>query len=58
MIQPSFHQKKIQALYEIVVKTTNEFLNSFPTGEQIDIYPLMHQLAFNIAVRSLCLILN
>jgi cytochrome P450 len=53
MIQPSFHQKKIQGLYEIVVKTTEEFLHNFPTGEQIDIYPLMHQLAFNIAVRSL-----
>ena len=26
MIQPSFHQKKIQGLYEIVVKTTEEFL--------------------------------
>ncbi len=53
MIQPSFHQKKIQSLYEIVVKTTEEFLAEFPVGKQIDVYPLMHQLAFNIAVRSL-----
>jgi cytochrome P450 len=53
MIQPSFHQKKIQGLYEIVVKTTEEFLHSFPTGEEVDLYPLMHHLAFNIAVRSL-----
>jgi cytochrome P450 len=53
LIQPSFHQKKIQGLYEIVVKTAVDFLTSFPTGEQVDIYPLMHQLAFNIAVRSL-----
>jgi cytochrome P450 len=53
MIQPSFHQKKIQGLYEIVVKTTEEFLTDFPAGEQVDVYPLLHQLAFNIAVRSL-----
>jgi cytochrome P450 len=53
LIQPSFHQKKIQGLYEIVVKTTEEFLVSFPCAEQVDIYPLMHQLAFQIAVRSL-----
>src|SRR5580700_2029652 len=53
MIQPSFHLKKIQGLYEIVVKTTEEFLASFPTGELVDVYPLMHDLAFNIAVRSL-----
>jgi cytochrome P450 len=53
MIQPSFHQKKIQGLYEIVVKTTEEYLAHFPVGDQIDVYPLMHQLAFNIAVRSL-----
>jgi cytochrome P450 len=53
MIQPSFHHKKLQGLYEIIVKTIEEFLHSFPEGEQIDVYPLLHQLAFNIAVRSL-----
>ena len=53
MIQPSFHQKKIHALYEIMVKTIDEFLLGFPTGAEVDVYPLMHQLAFNIAVRSL-----
>ena len=53
MIQPSFHQKKIHGLYEIIVKTIDEFLPGFPTGTEVDVYPLMHQLAFNIAVRSL-----
>ena len=53
LIQPSFHHKKLQGLYEIIVKTIEEYLNSFPQGEQIDVYPLLHQLAFNIAVRSL-----
>jgi cytochrome P450 len=53
LIQPSFHHKKLQGLYEIIVKTIEEFLHSFPEGEQIDVYPLLHQLAFNIAVRSL-----
>ena len=53
LIQPSFHQKKIQSLYEIIVKTIDEFLLGFPRGVETDVYPLMHQLAFNIAVRSL-----
>ena len=53
LIQPGFHQKKIQGLYEIIVKTIDEFLLGFPLGVEVDVYPLMHQLAFNIAVRSL-----
>ncbi|HEV3224783.1 MAG TPA: cytochrome P450 [Puia sp.] len=53
LIQPSFHHKKLQGLYEIIVKSIVEFLSSFPEGGQADVYPLMHQLAFNIVVRSL-----
>lgn len=53
MVQPSFHHKKLQGLYEIIVKTIEEFLHLFPEAEQEDVYPLMHQLAFNIVVRSL-----
>ncbi len=53
MVQPSFHHKKLQGLYEIIVKTIEEFLHSFPEAEQVDVYPFMHQLAFNIVVRSL-----
>ena len=53
MVQPSFHHKKLQALYEIIVKTIEEFLHSVPETGQVDVYPLMHQLAFNIVVRSL-----
>ena len=53
MVQPSFHHKKLQGLYEIIVKTIEEFLHSFPESGKVDIYPLMHELAFNIVVRSL-----
>lgn len=53
LIQPSFHQKKIQGLYEIVGRTIEEFLVNFPAGDDIDIYPLVHQLSFDIAIRSL-----
>lgn len=53
LIQPGFHQKKIQGLYGIVVKTIEESLADFPAGDRVDVYPLMYRLAFNIAIRSL-----
>lgn len=53
LIQPGFHQKKIQALYEIIVETIDEFMLTFPTGDRVDVYPSIYQLAFNIAIRSL-----
>jgi cytochrome P450 len=53
LIQPGFHSKKLQGLYEIVARTIDETLASFPTGENIDFYPLMHRLSFNIVIRAL-----
>jgi cytochrome P450 len=53
LIQPGFHQKKLQSLYNTVINTTDEFLSTFPTGNDIDVYPLMHKLAFNIVINSL-----
>jgi cytochrome P450 len=53
LIQPGFHQKKIQELNEIVINTINAFLAEFPTGSRVDVYPLMNQLAFNIVINSL-----
>src|ERR1039457_2331172 len=53
LIQPGFHREKIIGLYEIVARSIKEFLAAFPTGDRIDVYPLMHQLAFNIVIRSL-----
>jgi cytochrome P450 len=53
LIQPGFHIDKIQALYSIIKKTVDEYLNNLPTGKQIDVYPLMNRLAFQIVINSL-----
>jgi len=53
LIQPGFHSKRLQGLYDIVAGTVDEYLTTFPTGDNVDIYPLVHQLAFEIAIRSL-----
>jgi cytochrome P450 len=53
LIQPAFHREKLQGLYAVIIKTIDESLSSFPTGESVDIYPLVHQVSFNILMRSL-----
>ena len=53
LIQPGFHIQKIQGLYGIMKQTIDDFLHGFPTGDQIDVYPLMNRLAFNIVVNTL-----
>lgn len=52
LIQPGFHMDKIHALYTIIQKTVDDFLLRFPTG-QVDVYPHMHKLAFEIVINSL-----
>lgn len=52
LIQPGFHIDKIHALYAIIKKTTDDFLVPLPTG-RVDVYPLMHKLAFEIVINSL-----
>ncbi|GGB12926.1 cytochrome P450 [Puia dinghuensis] len=53
LIQPGFHAKRLQGLYEIISRTVDESLASFPVGDNIDIYPLMYRLSFRVAIRSL-----
>jgi cytochrome P450 len=53
LIQPGFHHEKIQALYAIIQRTVDEFLDEFPTGKIIDVYPLMNKIAFNIVINTL-----
>ncbi len=53
LIQPGFHREKLKGLYDIIIRTIDEFLLKFPTGKSIDIYPLVHELSFNILIRSL-----
>jgi cytochrome P450 len=53
LIQPGFHTDKIRALYAIIKKTVDDFLAIFPKGEQVDVYPLMNKLAFEIVINTL-----
>ena len=53
LIQPAFHREKLQGLYDIIIKTIDEFLLKFPVGKTIDIYPLVRKLSFNILIQSL-----
>jgi cytochrome P450 len=53
LIQPGFHMDKIHALYSIMKKTTDRFLESFPVGDTIDVYPFMHRLAFEMVIDTL-----
>src|SRR5258708_6268722 len=53
LVQPGFHREKIQGLYDIMIGSIGKSLSTFPTGADIDIYPLVHQLAFHIVISSL-----
>lgn len=53
LIQPAFHKEKIKGLQEIITRSVNHFLSAFPTGDDIDIYPLMNRLSFDILIKSL-----
>lgn len=53
LIQPAFHKEKLQSLNNIIIKSIDDFLITFPTGERIDICPVIHRLSFNILIKSL-----
>jgi cytochrome P450 len=53
LIQPGFHHEKIRALYSIIQTTVMDFLDAFPKGRGVDVYPLMNRLAFDIVINTL-----
>ncbi|MEO6720846.1 MAG: cytochrome P450 [Ferruginibacter sp.] len=53
LIQPGFHKEKIHGLYEIIITSIRDALSNFPVGERIDIYPTVHNLSFNVLIKSL-----
>ena len=53
LIQPAFHREKLHGLYAIIIRSIDEFLETFPTGESVNVYPVVHQLSFNILIQSL-----
>ena len=53
LIQPAFHQGKIQGLFDIVAGTAADFIENMPEGEHLDLYRIMHKLSFSVLVHSL-----
>ncbi|MGC1242700.1 MAG: cytochrome P450 [Chryseosolibacter sp.] len=53
LIQPGFHPEKIHALYGIIKRTVDQSISDFPTGDNVDVYPLMNNLAFEIVINTL-----
>lgn len=53
LIQPGFHVEKIHALYDIIQRTVDNFLEKLPVGDAVDVYPLMNKLAFEIVINTL-----
>ncbi|NER18114.1 cytochrome P450 [Spongiivirga citrea] len=53
LIQPAFHKKKIEGLLDIINKTIEEQLTNIAVEQEIEAWPLMGDLAFNVVARSL-----
>lgn len=53
LIQPGFHADKLHKLYEIIGNTIHDYLHTFPVGKDIDVYPLMNRLAFQLVINTL-----
>lgn len=53
LIQPGFHKEKIHGLYSIVIDAIAQEFTKFPVGEEVDIYPVVHNFSFNILIKSL-----
>lgn len=53
LIQPAFHREKLQALQVVIIKTIKESIEKCPTGNAVDIYPFVHELSFQVLLRSI-----
>jgi len=53
LIQPAFHKKKIEGLLDTINNTIEEQLTNIATEQEIEAWPLMGDLAFNVVARSL-----
>lgn len=53
LIQPAFHKQKMNQLVENMDKTIVSELHDLAEERQIDLFPVMSQLAFNVVAKSL-----
>lgn len=53
LIQPAFHKDKIRGLQDNIINRISDFISTFPVGEEVDLYPLVHQMSFSVLIKSL-----
>ena len=53
MIQPAFHRERLQGLLGLMYQAIRTELSSIPVGRQVDIFPWMSDLAFQVVAQSL-----
>ncbi|MFC5047284.1 cytochrome P450 [Aquimarina hainanensis] len=53
LIQPAFHRKKLKILVDTMRDVIESSVMSFPKNKEIDVLPLMSDLAFEVVAKSL-----
>ena len=53
MIQPAFHKKKLAGLFSIMQATIAQEVSRIVPDKEMDVFPLMGDLAFQVVARSL-----
>lgn len=53
LIQPAFHKKKLESLIQIMTTVIDEEISRIKPNSEIDVYPLMSDLAFKVVASSL-----
>jgi cytochrome P450 len=53
LVQPAFHKKRVESYADYMVQYTREMLDTWESGEVIDIAQAMQQLTLRIVARSL-----
>ncbi len=53
MIQPAFHKKKLEGLFQIMYRAIQTELKSLKSDEKQDVFPLLGDLAFQVVAQSL-----
>ncbi len=53
LIQPAFHKQKMEQLVELMQKTIHIELEQLPQDQEVDVFPIMNRLAFQVVAKSL-----
>lgn len=53
LIQPAFHKEKIDNLVKIINNAVKTYINTIDSGNLVDLYPMMNELAFQVVAKSL-----